>query len=174
MIAKHFIYTFIISTFFLFFAACGQFESDPCKGVNCGPDKVCFEGECICIYGAGADGSCTPPNLKGSYSVVEDCSNSGGSHYLTFIDFNANKQLIIIKFWELFLAPVVVTYEGSNKLKIARQEVDADNFFVEGEGTVNVDDSGNITIIFNYTVKDESNPLNIKVDSCNNTVYTKL
>lgn len=173
MNAQHLIYTFIVGVILIAIVACGQFQSDPCKGVNCGPDRTCFEGECICFYGEDINGNCIPSELKGSYWVVEDCSSSISSQYSTYIDFNGERQLIIIKFWELFVAPVVATYESPVKLRIARQEPDNDNYFVEGEAALNIDDSGKITITFKYTVKDETDPLNIQTDSCNNTVYTK-
>ena len=111
-------------------------------------------------------------DYTGTYSVVEDCSASTPQAYSVSILAGATETDVkITSFWKLFGAAVNATIDCET-ITIARQEPDADKYFVEGSGFIEKN-NGVTTITISYTVTDETDPAAIKSDVCTQTVYTK-
>lgn len=147
------------------FTSCG----DPCKDVTCANSGVCNDGDCTCTTGYEGKLCDTLSNAKflGTYSVVEDCSNSAADSYASTISAGtAANQIKISNFYNSYAAPIIATV-SKNTLTIARQEPDGDKYFVVGSGTV----SGKV-ITLKYVVTNET-ATPIISDSCNSTIFTR-
>ena len=148
-----------------------------CNGIDC-VNGTCNARVCQCDPGYELDttGKCTVisrDRFLGAYEVSEDCSSTLMFTYSCSITpLAAVAEVGITNFWGAFLTPVRATVQ-SDTLKIARQEPDADGFFVEGIGIYTKAASGVVSIQFSYVVANE-NVMPPQQDICTNTVYTKL
>ena len=172
MSKKFFFLPALLGAFVLIMGACT--ESDPCKDVECGTNGTCFEGDCICDVGyqQDVDGMCTVRTVDlfaGSFVANDNCSASGVSSYNVSILEAGVSSVTITNFWGVFVNQVNATIDDNNNITIARQEPDGDAFYIEGTGTLSVDGNGKSTITLNFTVSDETDPMNINSDSCSST-----
>ena len=136
------------------FAGCVK---DPCKDIVCQNGGTCAEGICACPSGYEGDLCAAESrtkflktgNVDATYAVVELGTRSGSKSYSVVVkgSSTSNTKLLITNFWGLFTNPVTATISGS-KVTLARQEPDADKYFVEGSG---VYANGKITMTYKVT-----------------------
>lgn len=159
------------AVFGLFTTAC---ETDPCKDVVCGDHGSCLEGVCNCENGYEKDsaGLCNTEiraKFQGSWTVSDNCSQSGTASYTVSVTASTANilEVKITNFWGSFVNQGTATIDG-NTINIARQEPDADLFFISGSGTIN---AANNSIAWNYNISDETGAAPV-VDVCTAT-WTK-
>lgn len=129
----------------LMFSSC----KDECKDVVCQNGGTCTEGICDCP--SGYEGTLCETEIrakfKGTWTVLDNCSQSGTSGYsVSVVNGTALNEVNITNFWGAFTAPVKATVTG-NTISVASQQPDNDGWFVSGQGSV----SGN-TMTWNYTI----------------------
>ena len=113
-------------------------------------------------------------DFVGQYSVDEDCSTSAPAAYnVTITAGTSTSEVRLANVWDSFGAAVVATIDCES-ITIARQEPDGDDYFIEGNGTLEKRDNDVIVITISYSVTDETDPANILTDVCTQTIYTKL
>ena len=90
-------------------------------------------------------------NANGWNAIETGTVSGAGSYTINILTTTTGTDKILIaNLWDNFSHDVVATVSGSS-FTIARQEPDADKYFVQGSGTI----SGS-TITVNYTVTDEN------------------
>jgi hypothetical protein len=159
------------AVFGLFATSC---ETDPCKDVVCGDHGTCLEGVCNCENGYEKDsaGLCNTEiraKFVGSWTVSDNCSQSGTASYTVSVTASTANilEVKITNFWGSFVNQGTATIDGST-INIARQEPDADQYFISGSGTIN---AANNSIAWNYNISDETGAAPL-VDVCTAT-WTK-
>lgn len=150
-----------------FSASCTK---DLCKDVDAGAHGTCLEGVVTCDTGYEPDsaGACNTEirtKFLGSFTVSDVCTSSGTASYVVPVTSSTGSMLEVklTNFWGTFTNQVTATVSGTT-ITIARQEPDADGYFVQGTGTI----SGS-TITWSYTITDETDPANIISDACSST-----
>ena len=148
-----------------FSASCTK---DLCKDVDPGAQGTCLEGVVTCNSGYEKDsvGACNTEiraKFLGTWTASDNCGSSGTATYVVTSTSTSLLEVKLANFWDTFTNQVTATVSG-NTITIARQEPDADDFFVQGTGTI----SGN-TITWSYTITDETDPANIGTDACSST-----
>jgi hypothetical protein len=156
---------FTLGSVSFFLSSCG--EDDPCKDVECGVHGTCNTGTCDCEFGYELDpvnGRCdliSREKFKGTFAVFDTCSTTKTSTYTVVATDGATiVDLNITGFWKGAFKNAIKAKVDGSKITIARQEPDADKFFVEGSGTIK-----NGTITWTYKISDEGvTPFDI--DNC--------
>jgi len=125
-------------------------NKDECKDVVCQNAGTCSNGVCSCATGYEGTNCQTASAEKfvGTYSVVENCSVSGGvgPYTTTISQSSSNKVNVLLQNFGDFSATITVTGSvNGTTLTIASQTVSG--YTVSGSGTYN---NGVITIT--YTV----------------------
>jgi len=159
------------AVFGLFATSC---DTDPCKDVPTGDHGTCVEGVVICDtgYEKDAQGLCNTENrakFQGSWTVSDNCSQSGTASYTVSVTASTTDilEVKITNFWGTFVNQGTATIDGST-INIARQEPDADQWFISGSGTINA--AAN-SIAWNYNISNETGA-SPEVDVCTAT-WTK-
>jgi hypothetical protein len=144
---------FVAITAFTFTAT--SCTEDKCKEVVCANGGSCDEktGACVCASGFEGTDCKTLSRAKflnaNGYQVVEDGTLSASATYAVGVTASGvdSTSLLISNVYDAFANTVKATVTGPSTFAIARQEPDADKYFVEGTGTL----SGNI-ITLKYKV----------------------
>lgn len=150
---------------------------DKCADKDCG-NGTCLDGTCECETGYEVDdkGICnTEVRTKfiGSYTVSENCSNSGQAAPY-FVGITAGSGISDVNLTGFygpvatggFVGAVKATVDGTS-INIARQAPDNDDFFVVGSGSI----SGTV-ITMTYTISDETGTPIIS-NTCSNVTFTR-
>lgn len=159
-----------VATLSMVFTSCNP---DECKDVVCENGGVCSDIDGSCDCAAGYEGAncetLSRAKMIGDWAVEEDGSNSVADQYDVEIKANSNLEsaIYISNVYNAFANDVDATVAG-NVITILRQEPDGDGFFVVGSGTIDTTLTPN-RINVNYTVTNESDPLNILTDDFGTT-----
>ena len=123
-------------------------NKDKCKDVVCSNGGTCLDGICTCKSGYEGTTCATVSAAKfvGTYSVVENCSVSGGvgPYTTTIVESTTNEVNILMNdFGDLTATITIVGSVNGTTLTIASQTVSG--YTVSGSGTYN---NGVITITY--------------------------
>ena len=135
---------------------------DPCETKVCqnaGTTAKVGTDSCACNckfgYTGSTCGSVDLSKLVRSYSMTQTGSASGAKTFTIGVANPSTNTVTISGFWNnVFVNTVTGTVSG-NTLTIARQEPDADKFFVAGSAVISFTTDSKPNLVFTYTVTKE-------------------
>jgi hypothetical protein len=152
----NYVFYFLFLALLVTVSAC---SNKSCEGIVCGPNKQCAQGECYCADGYEGS-SCTDlayTKYIRSYLVQENCQgtspNTPPNTNITIYQGTQLNRVVLSGFLGMGLDVVAIIRTDQanrgNTLEIPRQNLGG--VTVEGYGTYNTPQAGQISFEFTYT-----------------------